>query len=250
MEELAPIHAEDLELHPPHYPWGHNGYLDALDHAAIRRGHQVYKQVCAACHSLEAIAYRNLVGVCYNEDEAKELAAEIMVEDGPDEKGNMFQRPGKLSDYHPSPFKNEEEARAANGGAYPPDLSLIVKARHAREDYIFSLLTGYCDPPAGVEIREGLYYNPYFPGQSIAMAAPLYDEQIEYEDGTPATMSQMAKDVVTFLTWTAEPEHDDRKRMGMKAMILLSFVAAGLFYYKRHKWTVLKGRVIQFKPKI
>ncbi|EGD80800.1 cytochrome c1 [Salpingoeca rosetta] len=249
MEELRPVNAEDLELHPAAYPWSHNGMLDSFDHASIRRGHQVYQQVCAACHSLERIAYRNLVGACYNETEAKELASETMVEDGPDDNGNMFKRPGKLADYFPSPFPNEEAARAANNGAYPPDLSLIIKARHGREDYVFSLLTGYCDAPAGVEIREGLYYNPYFPGQAIAMAPPLYDDQIEYDDGTPATLSQMAKDVVTFLTWCAEPEHDDRKRFGMKAMILLSLVSAGLFYFKRHKWSTLKSRVVAYKPR-
>jgi ubiquinol-cytochrome c reductase cytochrome c1 subunit len=248
-EELKPVHASDLELHPPSYPWSHNGYLDALDHASIRRGHQVYQQVCAACHSLERVAYRTLVGVAYNEAEVKEIAAEAMVEDGPDDKGAYFKRPGKLADYHPSPFPNEEAARASNGGAYPPDLSLIIKARHGREDYVFSLLTGYCDPPAGVEIRDGLYYNPYFPGEAIGMAPPLYDDQIEYDDGTPATMSQMAKDVVTFLTWCAEPEHDDRKRYGMKAIIILSLVSAGLWYAKRHRWSVLKSRVVQYKPR-
>eukprot|EP00730_Choanoeca_flexa_P011019 TRINITY_DN2227_c0_g1_i1.p1 TRINITY_DN2227_c0_g1~~TRINITY_DN2227_c0_g1_i1.p1 ORF type:complete len:301 (+),score=90.72 TRINITY_DN2227_c0_g1_i1:53-955(+) len=247
LEELRPVSAEELELHAPEYPWSHNGMLSSLDHASIRRGHQVYQQVCSACHSMELIAFRNLVGVCYNENEVKEMASAVPVEDGPDDSGNMFKRPGKLSDYFPSPFANEEEARAANGGAYPPDLSLIIKARHGREDYVFSLLTGYCDPPAGIEVREGLHYNPYFAGQAIAMAAPLYDEQIEYDDGTPATVSQMAKDVVTFLTWAAEPEMDDRKRMGMKSMILLSFVAAGLWYYKRHKWTALKNRVIVYK---
>lgn len=248
MEELRPISAEELELHPPTYPWSHSGPFDTLDHASIRRGHQVYQQVCAACHSLERIAYRNLIGVCYNESEAKELASEIQVEDGPDDNGKMFKRPGKLADYFPSPFANEEEARASNNGAYPPDLSLIIKARHGREDYVFSLLTGYCDPPAGVEIQDGQYYNPYMPGQAIAMAPPLYDDQIEYDDGTPATLSQMAKDVVTFLTWCAEPEHDDRKRLGMKSMVLLSMVAAGLFYYKRHKWSTLKSRVVMYKP--
>jgi len=250
MEELSPIQAEELELHPPEYPWSHNGWLDTLDHASIRRGHQVYQQVCAACHSMERVAFRNLVGVCYNEEEAKALAAEAEVQDGPNEDGEMFMRPGKLSDYFPSPYPNEEASRAANGGALPPDLSLIIKARHGREDYIFSLLTGYCDPPAGVEMREGLHYNPYFPGQAIAMAAPLYDEAIEYTDGTPASMSQLAKDVATFLTWASEPELDERKRMGMKSIILLSFVTAGLWYMKRHKWSLLKTRVIQYKPKV
>eukprot|EP00055_Hartaetosiga_balthica_P007278 m.24748 g.24748 ORF g.24748 m.24748 type:complete len:297 (+) comp5694_c0_seq1:72-962(+) len=246
MEELAPISATDLDLHPPSYPWSHNGMFDALDHASIRRGHQVYQQVCAACHSLDRIAYRNLVGVCMNESEAKALAEESLFEDGPDDQGNMFKRPGKLADYLPAPYPNEEAARASNNNAYPPDLSLMIKARHGREDYVFSLLTGYREPPAGVDVGD-LYFNPYFPGQAIAMAPPLYDDQIEFEDGTPATMSQMAKDVVTFLTWTAEPEHDTRKRLGMKSLILLSFLAAGMFYMKRHKYSTLKSRIIRYK---
>ncbi|CDR19065.1 unnamed protein product [Oncorhynchus mykiss] len=165
---------------------------------------------------MEYLAFRNLVGVSHTEAEVKVLAEEIEVVDGPDESGEMFTRPGKLSDYFPKPYPNPEAARAANGGALPPDLSYIVNARHGGEDYVFSLLTGYCEPPAGVEVREGLYYNPYFPGQAIGMAPPIYNEVLEFEDGTPATMSQVAKDVCTFLRWAAEPEHDQRKRMGLK----------------------------------
>ncbi|CAG8464110.1 12256_t:CDS:2 [Acaulospora colombiana] len=147
------------------------------------------------------------------------MAEELEYEDGPDEEGNYFKRPGKPSDYLPAPYPNEEAARASNAGALPPDLSLITKARHGGADYIFSLLTGYYDPPAGVEVREGLYYNPYFPGGAISMARALFDGLVEYEDGTPATTSQMAKDVTTFLSWAAEPEFDERKKMGVKAVI-------------------------------
>uniref|UniRef100_A0A8D2PB14 Cytochrome c n=1 Tax=Zosterops lateralis melanops TaxID=1220523 RepID=A0A8D2PB14_ZOSLA len=182
----------------------------------VRRGFQVYRQVCSACHSMEFVAFRSLIGVTHTEAEAKALAEEVEVQDGPDENGEMFMRPGKVSDYFPKPYPNAEAARAANNGALPPDLSYIVNARHGGEDYVFSLLTGYCDPPAGVSLREGLHYNPYFPGQAIGMAPPIYDEVLEYEDGTPATMSQIAKDVCTFLRWAAEPEHDHRKRMGLK----------------------------------
>jgi ubiquinol-cytochrome c reductase cytochrome c1 subunit len=124
---------------------------------------------------------------------------------------------------------------------------VIIKARHGREDYIFSLLTGYTEPPAGVDIRQGLHYNPYFPGAAIGMAQPLYDEMVEFADGTPATLSQMAKDVTTFLTWCAEPEHDERKRMGMKAIMILSVLAGGMWYMKRHKWTTLKSRQVVWK---
>ncbi|KAH0617306.1 hypothetical protein JD844_015343 [Phrynosoma platyrhinos] len=144
------VSAGELELHPPNYPWSHNGLLSALDHSSIRRGYAVYKQVCSACHSMEYLAFRNLIGVSHTEAEAKALAEEIEVQDGPDENGEMFMRPGKLSDYFPKPYPNPEAARAANNGAVPPDLSYIVNARHGGEDYVFSLLTGYCDPPAGV----------------------------------------------------------------------------------------------------
>lgn len=197
---------------------------------------------------MQYIAYRNLVGVSHTEAEAKAEAAEVMVTDGPDEHGNMFQRPGKLSDYFPSPYPNEEAARAANNGAYPPDLSYITLARHGGEDYIFSLLTGYCEAPAGVVLRDGQYYNPYFPGGALSMAQSLYNETIEYTDGTPAYASQLAKDVATFLKWTAEPEHDDRKRMALKALGMFSLLILISFYYKRHQWSSVKTRKIMFYP--
>jgi len=244
----ASVLATDLTLHPPEYPWSHNGIFSSLDHAAVRRGYFVYKQVCAACHSMTYLHYRDLVGVCLTEDEARAEAAEVLVKDGPDEEGNMFDRPGKLSDIFPAPYANEEAARAANNGALPPDLTYITAARHGGEDYIFSLLTGYCDPPAGVAVREGLYYNPYFAGGAIGMAQALYNEIIEYEDGTPATQSQLAKDVCVFLKWSAEPEHDTRKRMALKCVMIFGGLFAITYYLKRHKWAVLKSRKIAFKP--
>lgn len=244
------VRASDLELHPPKNPWYHSkGLFSSLDHASVRRGYEVYKQVCAACHSMRFVAYRDLVGVTHTEDEAKAEAAEILVTDGPDEQGNMFQRPGKLSDYFPNPYANEEAARAANNGAYPPDLSYIVSARHGGEDYIFALLTGYCDPPAGVILREGQYYNPYFPGGAISMAQALYNEVLEYPDGTPATASQLAKDVATFLKWTAEPEFDERKKMLLKTIGIFTVLISIAYYYKRLKWSSIKTRKIEFKPK-
>ncbi|XP_077346672.1 cytochrome c1, heme protein, mitochondrial isoform X2 [Lithobates pipiens] len=242
------VKASDLELHAPSYPWSHGGFLSSLDHASVRRGYQVYKQVCAACHSMDYLAFRNLVGVSHTEAEAKALAEEFEILDGPDDNGEMFTRPGKLSDHFPKPYPNPEAARAANNGALPPDLSYIANARHGGEDYIFSLLTGYCDPPAGVTMREGLYFNPYFLGQAIGMAPPIYNEVLEYEDGTPATMSQVAKDVCTFLRWASEPEHDDRKRMGLKIVLMGTFISAVLYYLKRHRWTVVKSRKMAYKP--
>ena len=153
-----------------------------------------------------------------------------------------------MSDYFPPPYPNDEAARAGNGGALPPDLSCVVKARGAAEDYIFSLLTGYHDAPAGVQLRPGLHYNPYFPGGAISMARALYDGVVEYEDGTPATASQMAKDVTVFLAWASEPEHDDRKKMGMKAMVMLAGLVALTYWWKRYTWSYLKSRKIKIIP--
>uniref|UniRef100_A0A667IJJ2 Cytochrome c1, heme protein, mitochondrial n=1 Tax=Lynx canadensis TaxID=61383 RepID=A0A667IJJ2_LYNCA len=236
------VSASDLELHPPSYPWSHRGFLSSLDHTSIRRGFQVYKQVCSSCHSMDYVAYRHLVGVCYTEDEAKALAEEVW----------MFMRPGKLSDYFPKPYPNPEAARAANNGALPPDLSYIVRARHGGEDYVFSLLTGYCEPPTGVSLREGLYFNPYFPGQAIGMAPPIYTEVLEYDDGEhPATMSQVAKDVCTFLRWASEPEHDHRKRMGLphpQMLMMMGLLLPLVYAMKRHKWSVLKSRKLAYRP--
>lgn len=248
--EVHASHLSDEGLHAPAYPWPHNGVLDSFDHASIRRGYQVYREVCAACHSLDRIAWRNLVGVSHTADEARAMAEEVEYTDGPNAEGEMFERPGKLADYMPAPYPNEEAARASNGGAYPPDLSLIVKARHGGADYIFSLLTGYIDPPAGVEIRDGMNYNPFFPGGAISMARVLFDGVVEYEDGTPATTSQMAKDVTCFLAWAAEPEHDERKKTGIKAVIIFSTLFALSLYVKRFKWNAIKNRKIVYTPPV
>ncbi|XP_037800835.1 cytochrome c1, heme protein, mitochondrial-like [Penaeus monodon] len=242
------VKASELELHTTKFPWSHDGIFSSLDHASIRRGYEVYKNVCAACHSMKYIAFRNLIGVSHTESEAKAEAEAIQVKDGPNDDGEMFERPGKLSDYFPNPYTNDEAARAANNGALPPDLSYITSARHGGENYIFSLLTGYCDPPAGITVREGLYYNPYFTGGAIGMAQALYNEVMEYSDGTPATASQMAKDVAVFLKWAAEPEHDQRKKMALKAIMMFSLLFGLSYYVKRHKWSVLKSRKIAYKP--
>jgi len=231
-------------LESPQWPWNHMGTLESYDVKSIRRGHQVYQQVCAACHSMEYIHWRDLVGVAYTEEEAKALAAETEVEDGPNAEGEMFFRPGRLADVLPQPYKNEEHARYANGGAYPPDLSLITKARHDGQNYIFSLLLGYREAPAGISIREGLHYNPYFPGGAIAMPKMLNDEGVEYDDGTPATEAQQAKDVVTFLQWAAEPEQDERKLMGIKWMTAFALATVTAVFYRRWHWAPTKTQKI------
>lgn len=241
--------AAEHGLHPPAYGWSHNGMFSTFDHASIRRGFQVYQEVCAACHSLDRIAWRNLVGVSHNTSEAKAFAEELEYDDEPDDEGNPRKRPGKLADYIPGPYPNEQAARAGNQGAYPPDLSLIVKARHGACDYIFSLLTGYPDePPAGVVLPPGSNYNPYFPGGAIAMGRVLFDDLVEYEDGTPATTSQMAKDVTTFLNWAAEPEHDERKKWGLKALIITSSLFLLSVWVKKFKWQPIKNRKIVWNP--
>lgn len=239
-------HADEAEhgLAAPEYSWPHNGILSSYDHSSIRRGHQVFQQVCAACHSASLVAYRDLIGVAYTEDEVKCLAAEVEVQDGPNDEGEMYMRPGKPSDHFQNPYPNEAAARFANGGAYPPDLSLITKARHDGQNYVFALLLGYREPPAGVSVREGLHYNPYFPGGAIAMPKMLTDGGVEYEDGTPATESQMAKDVVSFLSWTAEPEMDERKLAGAKWIFILSLALLQAAYYKRFRWSPLKSRKV------
>jgi ubiquinol-cytochrome c reductase cytochrome c1 subunit len=189
-----------------------------------------------------------MIGHLMTAEEAKTEAADVEVQDGPDENGQMFMRPGKLSDYIPKPYPNDEAARAANGGALPPDLSLITKARPDGQNYVFSLITGYHDSPAGITMKGNLNYNPYFPGGAIAMARNLYDGLVEYPDGTPATASQMAKDVTTFLSWAAEPDMEDRRKAGIKAMLITTGLVGVLWYLKRHKWSYLKSTKIMYKP--
>ncbi|KAF2804305.1 cytochrome c1, mitochondrial precursor [Mytilinidion resinicola] len=238
-------------LHPTAYPWEHKKWTKTYDHSALRRGFQVYREVCASCHSLARIPYRSLVGVAMTVDEAKAMAEENEYDTEPNDEGEIEKRPGKLSDYLPSPYKNDEAARAANNGALPPDLSLMVKARHGGCDYIFNLLTGYPEePPAGAVVPEGLNFNPYFPGTGIAMARVLYDDLVEYEDGTPASTSQMAKDVVEFLNWSAEPEADERKKMGWKVLAVTSVLFGLSVWVKRYKWSTIKTRKLVYNPPV
>ena len=222
----------------PAQDWSFSGMFGTFDPGALQRGLQVYREVCASCHSLDLIAFRNLAALGLGPDEIQLIAEEYEVEDGPDDEGEMFMRPAKASDYFVPPFPNEQAARASNNGAYPPDVSLIVKARKGGADYIYGLLTGYEEePPPDVELMEGMYYNKFFPGHQIAMAPPLYDDTVEYEDGTEATLDQQVEDVVTFLTWAAQPELEERKRLGVKVLLFLIVLTAMLFALKRKIWS-------------
>ena len=228
--------------HPAEMGWQFDGLFGTYDRSALRRGFQVYKEVCASCHSLNQIAFRNLSqqgGPEFSEAEVKAIAKEYIVEDGPDDYGDMFERDALPRDKFPSPYPNENAARAANGGAYPPDLSLITKARGGGADYIHALLSGYEDAPEGVEMRAGLYYNPYMAGGKIAMPVPLLEELVEYSDGTEATVEQMSMDVTHFLNWTAEPELEQRKRMGFMVLIYLTIFAGLMFFSMRKIWADL-----------
>lgn len=224
--------AEEIAI--PREKWSFAGVFGTFDRAALQRGYQVYKEVCASCHSMSLIRFRDLAALGFNEDEIKALAAEYEVTDGPNDQGEMFQRPGRPADKFKSPFANEKAARAANNGAYPPDLSLMTKARKGGPDYVHALLTGYADPPPGVTLMEGMNYNKYFAGHQIAMAKPLNDDQVTFSDGTKASVDQMARDVSTFLAWTAEPELEARKRLGVKVILFL-IIATGLLYATKRK---------------
>ncbi|GMM49115.1 ubiquinol--cytochrome-c reductase catalytic subunit [Starmerella bacillaris] len=235
-------------LHAPNYPWTQNGLTSTFDHQSIRRGYQVYREVCSTCHSLDFVKWLDLVGVSHTSSEARAMAAEFEYDDEPDDEGNPRKRPGKLLDKMPAPYPNEQAARAANQGALPPDLSLMTKARHNGVNYVFALLTGYPEePPAGAQVASGMNYNPYFPGGGIGMARVLYDDLVEYEDGTPATTSQMAKDVTTFLNWSASPEQDDRKRMGLKALIVIATMFGLSIAVKQYKWANIWTRKVVWK---
>ena len=214
--------------------WPHDGVFGTFDRAAAQRGFQVYREVCSACHGLTYVAFRNLAELGFSEEQVRALAAEYTVEDGPDDTGEMFERPAVPADPIPPPYPNEQAARAANGGALPPDLSLITKARAGGADYVYSLLVGYEEPPADAAGPEGTYYNAYFAGHWIAMPPPLQEGLVQYADGTEATVPQMAADVTTFLTWAGEPTLEQRKQTGLKAMLFL-IVFTGLCYATMRK---------------
>jgi len=229
-----PVRAEDEALPTVH--WSFSGAFGTFDQAALRRGFQVYKEICSACHSMNLVHYRDLAALGYSEDEIKAIAASVQITDGPNDNGDMYDRPGRPSDAFKAPFANEQAARAANGGALPPDLSLIVKARKGGADYVHDLLTGYSEPPAGVTMQSGMNYDKYFPGHQVAMPQPISDGSVTFADGTKATTDEEAIDVANFLAWTSEPELVERHRMGVKAVLFLIVLAGLLYALKRKVW--------------
>ncbi|MDX1574882.1 MAG: cytochrome c1 [Kiloniellales bacterium] len=229
--------AEGIKL--PKQDWSFDGLFGLFDRPQLQRGLQVYQEVCAGCHGLKYIAFRNLSDLGYTEDQIKAFASEAVIVDGPDDDGEMFEREGRPSDYFPAPFPNDKAAAAANNGAVPPELSLMAKARFGGPDYIYALLTGYEEPPADFEVLEGLSYNAYFPGHQIAMAPPLFDGAVEYADGTEATVDQMARDVSAFLMWAAEPTLEDRKTAGIWVLLFFLFVTGVTYASKKKIWADL-----------
>ncbi|GGF51050.1 hypothetical protein GCM10007301_08050 [Azorhizobium oxalatiphilum] len=240
---------------PHRESWSFAGPFGTYDTAQLQRGFKVFREVCAACHSANYLYFRNLAqpgGPRFSEAQAKAVATDYQITDGPNDQGEMFQRPGRLSDHWPAPFPNDQAARVANGGALPPDLSVIAKARASHVgfpgfitdaftqyqeggvDYIHALLTGYVDAPEGFKLQSGLNYNKYFPGHQIAMPKPISDGQVEYTDGTPATVDQYSRDVSAYLMWMAEPHLDARKRIGFQVFVFL-IVLAGLLYFTKKK---------------
>ena len=220
--------------------WPFNGIFGRFDKASLQRGFKVYSEVCAACHGIRHISYRDLEGIGYSPDEIKVIAAEYEITDGPNDEGDMFTRDAKMSDKFVEPYENETIARLSNNGSYPPDLSLIVKARAGGADYIYSLLNGYKDFPENFEASEGMYYNEFYPGYQIAMPSPIMDEIVEFDDGTEATHLQIARDVTSFLAWTAEPELEVRKSLGVKTIFFLVLLTIMLLGVKRKVWKHLE----------
>ena len=254
--------SEAAEPLPPMEHWSFSGPLGIYDTAQLQRGYQVYRQVCSNCHAAKFLSFRNLAdpgGPEFSDSQVKALSATFKVQDGPNDSGNMYERPGRPSDPFPSPFPNEQAARAANGGAYPPDMSTLAKARSYERgglwflvepfseyqaegpDYIHALLNGYKDdPPAGMKIPDGKYYNEYYPGHAISMPPPLSDGLVDYKDGSPQTAAQYSKDVAAYLQWMAEPKLDQRKQMGFKVVIFLAVFAGLLYVLKRRIWAGVK----------
>ena len=233
-------HSFSEEIKIPKQDWSFKGITGKFDRSSLQRGYQVYTEVCSSCHSMNLLSYRNLGeegGPEFSVEQVKAIAANFEVTDGPNSDGEMFTRPGRPSDKIVSPYPNVQAAMAANGGAYPPDMSVLVKARKGGADYIYAVLTGYTEPPANIELEDGVYYNKYMDGNKIKMSNPLSDDLVSYLDGTNATEAQMAKDVTTFLTWAAEPHLETRHRLGFKVIIFLTILSILVYFSMRRLWS-------------
>ena len=232
------------EVHIPKEEWSFTGFFGKFDQAQMKRGFQVYHEVCSACHSMNLVSYRNLEQIGFSADEVKEIAAGVQVQDGPNDAGEMFERPGKASDHFKAPFPNEQAARAANNGALPPDLSLIARSRAGKgftgyegADYIHAILTGYKEPPADFKLGDGMNYNEYFHGHQIAMPQPLTDGAVTFADGAPNTLEDESRDVAAFLTWAGEPNLEARHLTGLKAVLFLVVFTLLFYAAKRKIWS-------------
>ena len=238
--------AEEAEK-PISKTWSFDGIFGTFDRAALQRGYQVYTEVCSSCHSMKQLSYRNLAekgGPEFTEEQVRVIASKFEVTDGPNVNGDMFKRPGVPSDKFINPFLNEKAARAANGGAYPPDFSVIVKARADGANYVYSLLLGYDEKiPKGIKLEDGVYYNKYMPGNKIRMPKPFSKDGVKYADGTSATEEQISADVTTFLMWAAEPHLETRKRVGFKAVIYLLVLISLVYLVKKKIWSRIESKV-------
>ena len=226
--------------------WSFKGFFGKFDRASLQRGYQVYNEVCSSCHSMKYLSYRNLAeagGPEFSEEQAKVIASQYEVTDGPNNDGEMFTRPARLSDNFVGSFANEEEAKAANGGSYPPDMSVLVKARKGGANYIYSVLLGYDDPPSDITLDDGVYYNTFMSGNKIKMAKPLSESLVQYSDGTPATEEQMAKDVTTFLAWAAEPHLEARHKLGFRTVTYLIIITILVYFSMKKVWSRIETEV-------
>ena len=220
--------------------WSFEGIFGTFDRSSLQRGYQVYQEVCSGCHSVQHLSYRNLLekgGPQFSVEEAKAIASQFEVEDGPNNDGEMFMRSARLSDNFVKPYPNVEASTFANGGAYPPDMSVLAKARTGGANYIYSLLMGYEEAPAGFDLDDGVYYNKYMPGNKIKMSEPIIDGIVEYSDGTETTKAQIARDITTFLVWASEPHLESQHRMGFKAIIYLIILITLVYMSKNKVWS-------------
>jgi len=228
--------AESQKEKLPKHNWTFAGMTGTFDKAAIQRGYKVYREVCAGCHSMNLIYYRDLIDIGFSKEQIKVIAAEYTVLDGPNEDGEMFERSARPSDKFVDPYSNMQEARLSNNGTYPPDLSIITKSRRGGANYIYNLLIGYIDPPNDFDLGEGMYYNKWMDGKQIAMPIPLYDGSVDYDDGTENDLNQLAEDVTVFLKWAAEPELEERKKLGVKVILFFIIFGVFVFFSKKRLW--------------